>query len=230
MPEPEAIPSPMEEPQDTEAPAQEATESTPAFMLPRLRESDQLVRDGVGSLTERRGIDRWLAGSDLIRKFVGVVDNIAKGRVQRQNLSFMAPEEPFSVKRRSDEVYLVDEASYRRFDLVTDIFASIDSERAVDFYNLLRPLFQQAYEELGYTNRKFDDVIFVAIGRLLETPTPNQPVRLVRPTVMYQYADKRLEGLSDAQKQLLRMGPRNTRIIQAKLSEIALRLRTVLKK
>lgn len=225
MPEPEAIPNPMEEAAE---PAPARAETTPAFTLPRLGDSDPLFRDGVASLTDRRGIDHWLAGSDLIRRFVAVVDNIAKGRVQRQNLGFMSPDEPISVKRLSDETYVFDEASYRRFDLVTDIFASIDSERAAEFYSLLRPLFQEAYEELGYSNRRFDDVIFVAIGRLLETPDPAQPVNLVRPTVMYQFADRRLESLSDAQKQLLRMGPRNARIVKAKLSELALQLRTLL--
>jgi hypothetical protein len=221
-----AATDPMLEPE----PGEESSATTPTFMLPHLGESDGLIRDGVASLTENRGIDHWLEGADLIRKFVTVVDNVARGKLPHQNLAFMAPAEAFAVQRESDQVFLLDEASYRRFDLVTDIFASIDAAGAVQFYNLLRPLFQQAYEELGYGSRKFDDLIFVAIGRLLETPVLTEPVRLVRPTVVYEYADKRLENLSDAQKQLLRMGPRNTRVIQAKLSELALELRTVLKK
>ena len=40
----------------------------------------------------------------------------------------------------------------------------------------------------------------------------------------YAYVDPRLESLSAAQKQLLRMGPENVRTIQAKLREIALAL------
>jgi hypothetical protein len=42
--------------------------------------------------------------------------------------------------------------------------------------------------------------------------------------VGYAFADPRDEGLTPAQKQLLRMGPGNARIVQAKLREIALAL------
>ena len=45
---------------------------------------------------------------------------------------------------------------------------------------------------------------------------------------MYEYEEERLENLSAAQKQLLRMGPQNTQMIQNKLSEIAIELRSVL--
>jgi len=63
---------------------------------------------------------------------------------------------------------------------------------------------------------------------LLETPVIEGPVRLVRPVVMYEYEDPRLESLAGAQKQMLRMGPRNTKLIQAKLSELAIELRSIL--
>jgi hypothetical protein len=39
--------------------------------------------------------------------------------------------------------------------------------------------------------------------------------------VSYKYDDPKLEALTLAQKQLLRMGPRNVRLIQAKLREMA---------
>ena len=50
-------------------------------------------------------------------------------------------------------------------------------------------------------------------------------MRLVRPVVMFEYADPQLESLSAVQKQLLRMGPDNSRAIQAKLGEMARELR-----
>ena len=40
----------------------------------------------------------------------------------------------------------------------------------------------------------------------------------------YGFVDPQLESLSNPQKQLLRMGPRNIRLIQAKLRETALAL------
>jgi hypothetical protein len=41
---------------------------------------------------------------------------------------------------------------------------------------------------------------------------------------VYHYNDPRLEGLTQAQKQLVRMGAQNVRTIQRKLREIALAL------
>lgn len=228
--EPEPEP-PAPEPVATDAPepvVTDAPEPAPLFVLPILDDSDQLMRDGVASLTSHGGIAKWLVPDELLRKFVVLVANVADGSIPNRQVSFLAPEGAFKVRQISDQLYLLDESSYQRFDLVTDIFISIDSRRAVEFYNLLRPLFQEAYEELGMPNKKFDDVLFDAIRRLLATPTVSQPIRLLRPVVMYRFADDRLESLSDAQKQMIRMGPRNTRVIQAKFSEIALELRNVL--
>ncbi|MBO7007752.1 MAG: DUF3014 domain-containing protein, partial [Pseudomonadales bacterium] len=74
----------------------------------------------------------------------------------------------------------------------------------------------------------FDNRMFEAIGRLLETPVIEDPIRLVQPVVMYKYEDEKLESLSAVQKQMIRMGPRNTRLIQNKIREISLELRAIL--
>jgi len=204
------------------------TEPEPTFILPRLDDSDQLIRDGVVSLTRHEGINAWLGPSELIRKIVVFVDNVANGSIVREPVAVLAPRGTFSARSISEKVYILENASYQRYDLTTSILVSIDTRRAVEFYVLLKPLFQEAYDELGYPDAKFDTAIFKAIGRLLETPVRTEPVRLTRPVVMFEFEDDRLESLSAAQKQLLRMGPRNTRLIQAKLSELALELRSVL--
>jgi hypothetical protein len=202
----------------------------PAFVLPLLDESDQLIRDGVVSLTRHEGINLWLSPNQLIRKFVAFVDNIAHGQVAREPVRALAPEGEFLAQKISDDRYELDPASYSRYDLFTEIVISVDARRAAEFYHLLRPLMQKAYGELGYGNRSFDDVVFQAIGRLLETPVVEGTVYLVRPVVMYKFEDEKLEGLSAAQKQMIRMGPRNTRLLRAKISEVALELRAILEK
>ena len=50
------------------------------------------------------------------------------------------------------------------------------------------------------------------------------PVGLKPKGIGYAFADERLEGLTAAQKQLLRTGPRNVRIIKERLRRIALAL------
>lgn len=202
----------------------------PSFVLPRLDDSDQLIRDGVVSLTRNEGINGWLGANELIRKCVVFIDNAAHGGVARQQVRFLAPSSEFKAKQLSEDEYELDPRSYDRYDKVTQIFTSIDSRRAAEFYELLRPLFNKAYAELGYPDRNFDKVIFEAVGRLLETPVITHPIKLVRPAVMYRFEDPKLESLSAVQKQLIRMGPKNTQAIKAKLSDMAAELRAVLKR
>lgn len=225
-PEPEAAPEPEPEPEPA-PPEAEPEPEEPAFVLPRLEDSDPLVRDGVTSLTRHEGIEPWVDRDQLARKFVVVVDGLADGNLVRKPVENLAPSEPFQATPINDEVFVMDEASYRRYDRITDIFVSVDTDRAVEFYELIRPLLQDAYTELGYSSREFDETVFRAIGRLLETPVITEPIYLIQPGVMYEYQDRKLESLSAAQKQLIRMGPKNTRAIQAKLSEIAVELRSV---
>ncbi|MBQ74553.1 MAG: hypothetical protein CMQ20_05950 [Gammaproteobacteria bacterium] len=222
-PEPEPEPEPVVE---VPVPVEEQVE--PAFVLPLLNDSDQLIRDGVVSLTRREGVNAWLSPNELIRKFVAFVDGVAIGQVSKDPVRVLTPEGPFLVSQISEEVYLLDSASYKRYDFFTSVVISLDSRRTAEFYLLVHPMLQEAYDELGYPNEKFNEVVFKAIGRLLETPVINKPIRLVRPVVMYQFEDQKLESLSAAQKQLIRMGPKNTRALQVKLSEMALELRSLL--
>jgi hypothetical protein len=227
-PEPAPVPDPVIPVEPVEAVVTTPQEpEEPPFVLPLLDSSDQLIRDGVVSLTRHEGINRWLAPNELVRKFVVFVDNVANGQIAREPARALAPEGPFLVKPLSEDVFLLDEASYQRYDAVTSVLLSIDARRAAEFYDLLRPLVQEAFEELGYPDKKFEDEVFRAIGRLLETPVITEPIRLTQPVVMYEFEDAKLEGLSGAQKQMIRMGPKNTRALQAKLSEVALELRAV---
>jgi len=54
----------------------------------------------------------------------------------------------------------------------------------------------------------------------LAAPEPKAPIELVRPNVMYTYADATLEARPAGQKLLIRMGPENAKAIKAKLTEL----------
>ena len=200
----------------------------PSFVLPLLDDSDQLIRDGVVSLTRNETINFWLSPVELIRKFVVFVDNIAKGKISRGVVEVIAPESPFSVTTIAGKTFLLDPLSYGRYDEFIEVISSIDARRAAEFYELLQPLFQEAYEELGYPEHNFNSVVFRAIGQLLEAPIIEEPILLTRPVVMYEFLDPSLEALSASQKQMIRLGPKNTKALQLKLSEIALELRSTL--
>jgi hypothetical protein len=223
-------PEPLTEPELPTAPVIDAPveERGLDFVLPLLDGSDELIRDGLLSLTRHEGVNAWLAPNQLIRKFVAFTDNVARGQIAKEPIRSLSLEGTFLVDRINEKTFELDHSSYSRYTPFVKIAVSIDSRRAAEFYHLLRPLFQIAYAELGYGNQSFDDVMFHSIGRLLETPVIKGQIRLVQPGVMYKFEDSKLESLSAAQKQLIRMGPENTRLLQAKISEIALELRTIL--
>ena len=221
---------PVPVPEPPTAPVVEVPEEVekPDFVLPLLDDSDQLIRDGAVSLTRHEGVNAWVAPNQLVRKFVAFTDNVAHGQVAREPVRSLAPEGPFLVRKIDEKTFELDPASYDRYTPFVDIAVSVDARRAAEFFHLLRPLVQVSYAELGYGDQSFDDVVFQAIGRLLETPVIEGDIRLVQPVVMYKFEDPKLESLSAAQKQMIRMGPRNTRLLQAKISEIALELRAIL--
>lgn len=197
--------------------AQVPTEFGP---VPELNASDDFVRALVRQLSSHPALVTWLASGELVRSATVVVDKVAIGSSPARELRVMGPSQPF-VATGSGASLRIDPASYARYDTFANVIDSIDTEGAARAFRRLRPLFQRAFDELGYTNLTFDDRLALALGRLMDTPVPEGDVALRATSVTFQYADPDLEALSPAQKHLLRMGPRNMRLVQHKIREFA---------
>jgi hypothetical protein len=200
----------------TEAVAPEPEEP---LVLPPLAESDTLVRTLVEGLSSRPELAAWLATPELIRNAAVVVDNIAEGVTPTKHLKEFEPTQPFRADETADTI-TVDPRSYARYDAFADAVASLDTVGTVETYKKLRPLFDDAYKELGHPDGNFDVALQRAISRLLATPDVPANVTLTPHVRSYHYADPQLEDLSAAQKQLVRMGPRNEKLVKDKLREI----------
>jgi hypothetical protein len=111
-----------------------------------------------------------------------------------------------------------------RYAPVVALVHAIDSKQLVAIYIRFDPLVQQAYRDLGYPDGYFNDRLVAVIDHLLATPSVKQPIALVQPKVLYQYADPELEALSAGQKAMLRIGPENAAVVKAKLREIRFRV------
>jgi len=209
----EASPTPAPEPV-AEEPLEDPT-------LPSLDGSDRFVVEAVRRLSSRPELARYLATEGLLRRFVAAVDNVSRGVSPRPNLPEIIPGGGYRVSVDGGAI-LPDPASYRRYDTLTEVFVSIDTEGAARLYRRLSPLLEEAYRDLGYPEGEFDATLRAAIDHLLATPVPPPVPELVPAGVGgHAYADPRLEALSAAQKHLLRTGPRNQRRIQAKLEDLA---------
>ena len=191
--------------------------------LPPLDASDDVVRTLVRRISEHPAVIAWLTTNGLVRNFTVDVANIADGATPAQHLKMLQPSGAFRVVQR-DGATFVDERSYDRYTSLADAVASIDPAAAARLYATLKPRIEEAARDLGSPDPSFDRTLERAIVSLLDTPVRDGPVKLTPKGIGYAYDDGRLEALTGAQKQLLRMGPRNARLIQKQLREIALAL------
>ena len=195
----------------------------PFILLPSLNDSDEWLRQKAKDLSTYPKLIEWLRINDLIRRITAAVDNIADGMSPRSHLRFLAPSKSFRVVKKGEKFFL-NPQSYRRYDLVADGLASLDAGGTIQIFRQLKPLFQEAYRELGYPNQDFQETLIRAIKELLGTPIVGGDIAVAEGVISYHMLDEELEDLSDAQKHLLRMGPQNTQKIQNKLREMALAL------
>ncbi len=200
------------------APAAPAAEV--AIDLPELDASDEVVRRSVAELSSRPEWAAWLVTDDMVRHFVVSVVAVAEGRSPESQLRFLVPKGPFSTQA-SGERTVVDPGSFRRYDVATATFASLDTEGVARLYRQMHPLIEEAYRELGLPDRTFDETLSVAVGNLLRARVPDTPLEVAPEGGVYVFSAPDVEALSPAEKHLLRMGPENARRFQTKLREIA---------
>jgi hypothetical protein len=189
--------------------------------LPPLDASDSLVRDLVRALSEHPTVAAWLTTDQLIRNFTIVVVNIANGETPSGHLHTVAPDGSFQTRQQNGTTY-IDPASHARFDRHASAVAAVDPRGAARLYATLKPRIDEAYREVAGPDADFDRTLQRAIVELLRTPVLDGEAALEPAAqVGYAYRDAALESLSGAQRQLLRMGPRNVRLVQEKLRAIA---------
>lgn len=198
-----------------------ATAPLPAVTIPPLNESDDVVAGLVRQLSSHPTVAAWLTTEGLIRNFAMVVWNIADGKAPAQFLRPLRPATRFSVVERGGDVY-IDSRSYDRYTPLAEAVKSIDAKGAAQLYATLKPRLDEAHRELGELDTPFDRTLERAVVLLLSTPIPSGALQVEPYGTGHSFADPRLESLTRAQKQLIRMGPVNARAVQAKLRELAL--------
>jgi DUF3014 family protein len=193
------------------------------IVVPPLDQSDPVVRGLARALSSAPAAIAWLTTNGLIRNFTVVVASVADGTAPQRLLAPLRPSSAFQTVERDGRLY-VDPRSYARYDGIADAVGSIDPAAAARLYATLKPRISEAFGELGPADPSFDRVLERAIVTVVRTPIPEAPIALTPKGIGYAYADDRLENLKGAQKQLLRMGPRNARLIEEKLRAVGLAL------
>jgi flagellar basal body-associated protein FliL len=192
---------------------------TDASALPALNQSDVIVRDSLAGLFGSKAVDQFIVPENVIRHIVVTVDNLPRKKVAVDLRPIKATPGETAISNQGDATTL-SMSNYARYAPFVHLVQTTDPKTLAAVYFHLYPLFQQAYEDLGYPGRFFNDRLVEVIDHLLAAPEPQGPLELVQPKVFYQYADPKLEDLSAGQKLMIRMGPANERDMKAKLREL----------
>lgn len=208
-------PAPSAEP-EVRFPVEQEPEGKP---LPALAESDAAVREALGGLWSETTLEEFFQLKDFIRRVVATIDNLP-----RSKLAFrLMPVKPVPGKLAttgSDETLAISPQNAARYAPFVKLADAAPTRKLVALYVHFYPLFQQAYQDLGYPTGYFNDRLVEVIDHLLAAPEVQAPAKLVRPKVFYQYADPELEARSAGQKILMRIGNENAARVKAKLREI----------
>jgi hypothetical protein len=194
-----------------------------ATPLPTLDDSDAPIHDALADIMGKASVDRFFRPELLVRHIVVTIDNLSRRHLAVE----LRPTKPLDgafIATGNDQQGTIDTANYQRYVPYVQAVQALDMKRLAGLYVRFYPLFQQAYQALCYPNGYFNDRVVVTIDNLLAAPDITTDIALVRPNVMYQYADAKLEDLSAGQKLMLRMGPTNAAIIKTKLRELRAQL------
>ena len=187
--------------------------------LPPLDGSDRQLREALSDLGAEPGWLEKAVFEDFVRRVVATVDSLTTEKIPLRLLPVKTAPGKLMTAVDAEGIRLQSENSARYRPYMRAV-AAIDAKRLVALYIEYYPLFQQAYQELGYPKGYFNDRLIAVIDHLLATPEVTEPVRLVQPKVMYQFADPEMEARSAGQKALMRMGNANAAVVKEKLRAI----------
>jgi hypothetical protein len=164
-------------------------------------------------------IESLLVREAVIDRLVASIDGLTRSELPERIRPVGALQDAFAADAGADDTVVLGFSSYGRFDALVAQLYYADVDAVYDTYLRFYPLFQRAYERLGYPDAYFNDRLVEVIDHLLAAPVPAGPIVLVRTNVLYEFADPDLEALSSGQKLMLRMGPNNSATLKRLLEK-----------
>jgi len=190
---------------------------------PALDQSDPPFHEALTAVPGAQAVEKLLVPENIIRHIVVTVDNLSKKKVAVEQRPIKATSGQFMTRSNGNQL-IISPGNYARYRPFMDVVKSVDMSKLVQVYYHFYPLFQTAFDDLGYQDGYFNDHVIELIDHLLATPDVHGPIALTQPNVMYLYADPALEALSPGQKTLIRMGPENEALLKARLQDLKTQL------
>jgi hypothetical protein len=187
--------------------------------LPQLGESDSFMLEALASLMGKESLMKIFRVEQVIHNIVVTIDNLPNQSLPENSMP-VTPVPGNLVASVADGDMSISPKNAARYTPYVHLAGVVSTEKLVALYLRLYPLFQTSYEELGYSNKYFNDRVIEVIDNLLAAPDIKEPVKLVQPKIVYVYADPDLEGRSIGQRTLMRIGSENEAKVKTKLQEI----------
>jgi hypothetical protein len=208
-------PKPTPEPVSSTEPLEQIAPPPAPIILPDLDNSDDFIRKAVTSATPE--LAPWLSSQGLIRNFMVVVNDFSQAQRVNKHLEFIKLPEAFAVKAENGGVYIAPQ-SHQRYNTLALAIGHADVDALLGAYRVFKPLLLQVYGEFSYPeDYPLDTMLARAGSQILSAPIIEGEIPLVKHTLVYKFADPQLEAMNPVHKQMLRMGPENTRMIQDKV-------------
>jgi len=189
--------------------------------LPTLDESDAQLKEAIAAFVTEQSLEALFRMDGFIRRLVVTIDNLPRKQLPRGKYRVTrSTGGRFAVQSGGEEILYLSPDNFERYTPIVELIENLDNDRLMAVYLRYYPLFQEAYEYLGYPSAYFNDRLIDVIDHLLAAPVVDGPIRLVRPHVLYKFADPDLEALSAGRKALIRAGPANAGKVKTKLREI----------
>lgn len=176
----------------------------PGWVLPPLNQSDEFVRERLAALGAPA---RWGEQEELVRRFSVLLENASRGEYPRRQLQAFPLAAPFGITERDGRFY-VDPVNYARYEGLLGALEAIDPVAAGRLLAFLEPLIDASLAELG-TGATLRPLLAAGLRVVLDTPIVTEPAELIRPNVLYKYADPALENEPPLARLLMRSGPSN---------------------
>jgi hypothetical protein len=184
-----------------------------------LAASDAPFGAAVAQLLGKKSLPGYFHPENVVRRIVATVDNLPRKQVSLR----LMPVEPVAgsfVASGSGNEISIDPTNSARYNQYVSAMQAVDAKKLVDTYITFYPLFQRAYQDLGYPSGHFNDRLVEVLDDLLATPDVPAPIALARPHVLYEFADPEFEARSAGQKIMIRMGTANEKKTKTALRAI----------
>jgi len=217
VPAPEPEPDPIEE--EVAEVAEEVLPELPPEATVTEETADAYAREIIESVNGGKALAQFVAGDYIVERAVAIIDALRRGEVPYKLLPVGRPSKPFLISDDGLRVTM-DPSSFNRYDVFAQWVNGIDVLAIVELLNEYEQIATEALSRMGVGDFDIRSAVLAATTEILATPIAPESAELMKREANWVYMDPELEALSSLQKQVLRMGPRNSEIIQAKAREL----------